>query len=138
MRMMINWELCKQLQFDYTDQYYVYKSESLLENRQHTIHWDFGIKIEHTIQTGSNQNEKKWRNSVFRCSGKAQSKTKRKRKFTSLSGVHRRAEKNYETWRWQMWLLLLERLNDVEMPIKIEDWTHWKSSRKLEITTKIC
>ena len=45
----IDWELCKRLEFDYTDKLYIHKPESDLENEMHSIISDF--KIQKDLQT---------------------------------------------------------------------------------------
>ena len=41
---VIHRELCKKLKFDHTTKWYIYKSESILENEMHQILWDFEIE----------------------------------------------------------------------------------------------
>ena len=40
---MIQWEVCKNFEFDHTTKRYVYKWVSVLENETHQILWDFKI-----------------------------------------------------------------------------------------------
>ena len=46
---VINLELCRKLKFDDTTQWYMHKSESVLENETHQILWYFGIRTDHLI-----------------------------------------------------------------------------------------
>lgn len=47
---VIYWELCKQIHFYHSDQWYIHKPKPVLENETHEILWDFGIKMGHSIQ----------------------------------------------------------------------------------------
>ena len=47
--MVIHWELCKKLKFVHTNKWYVYDSESVLENKMHKVLWDFEIESDHLI-----------------------------------------------------------------------------------------
>ena len=40
---VIYWELCKQLNLGYTDEWFMYRLESILENETPKIHKDFPI-----------------------------------------------------------------------------------------------
>ena len=44
---VIYWELCKGLKFDQAQKWYIYKPESVLENRMYEILWDFFIQMDH-------------------------------------------------------------------------------------------
>ena len=44
--MVIHWELCKKLKFVHTNKWYVYDSESVLENKMHKVLWDFEIQTD--------------------------------------------------------------------------------------------
>ena len=46
---VIHRELCKKLKFDYSNEWYMPKSESILENEKHKIPWDFDIQTDHQI-----------------------------------------------------------------------------------------
>ena len=43
---VIYWELCKHFYFNYTNQWYMHKTESLLENMTYKLFWDFEIQID--------------------------------------------------------------------------------------------
>ena len=47
---VIHWELCKRLRFDYTDKWYMYKPESVLEYETQKNLWDFEIQMDRPIQ----------------------------------------------------------------------------------------
>ena len=47
MRKVINRELCKKIKFYLTTKWYVYKSESVLENETHKIFGDFETQTDH-------------------------------------------------------------------------------------------
>ena len=47
--MMIHWDLRKKFRFDHTNKWYMYNSESVLENEMHKILWDFEIQTDHLI-----------------------------------------------------------------------------------------
>ena len=47
--MAIYWELCKQLHFDHTTKWYMYKSESVLKNKTLKIIRDFKIQTDYLI-----------------------------------------------------------------------------------------
>ena len=42
-------ELCKKLKFDHMNKCYMHKSEPVLENQTHKLHWDFDIQTNHLI-----------------------------------------------------------------------------------------
>ena len=44
---MICWKLCKKLNFNHTNKWYMHKTEYVFENKTHKIFWDFEIKIDH-------------------------------------------------------------------------------------------
>ena len=46
---VINWDLCKKLNFEHTTKWHMHKLESVLENETHTILWDFEIKTDQLI-----------------------------------------------------------------------------------------
>ena len=46
---VIHWELCKKFKFDHTHKWYMYNSESNLENETHKLPWDFEILTDHLI-----------------------------------------------------------------------------------------
>ena len=46
---VIHWKLFKKSKFDYMNEWYMYKPESILENETHKILWDFQIQKEHLI-----------------------------------------------------------------------------------------
>ena len=43
---VILWELCKRLKLDHSDNWYMYKSEYVLENERHKILWDLRIQTD--------------------------------------------------------------------------------------------
>ena len=45
-RKMVNWELCKKLNFDYTNEWFMHIQESVLENETQKILWDYGIQVD--------------------------------------------------------------------------------------------
>ena len=45
----IYWELFKKMKFDHTKKWYMYNSESVLENKTHKLLWDFEIQTDHLI-----------------------------------------------------------------------------------------
>ena len=49
MEKVISWELYKKLKFDHTNKWYTYNLESMLENKTHTILWDFEKQMDHLI-----------------------------------------------------------------------------------------
>ena len=46
---VIDWELWKKFKSDYTNKWYMYDTESVLENKTHKIRWDFEIQTDHLI-----------------------------------------------------------------------------------------
>ena len=48
---VINWELCKGLDFDHTNKWYIKKSESVVENVTHDIILDFEMQTNILIPT---------------------------------------------------------------------------------------
>ena len=48
---MIQWESYKRLKFDHTEESYMHKPESVLENETHKILWDFIIQADPLIKT---------------------------------------------------------------------------------------
>ena len=46
---VIHWELCKKLNFDHTNKWYMHNQESLLENKTHKLFCDFEIQTDHQI-----------------------------------------------------------------------------------------
>ena len=46
---MIHWELNKRLQFGHKDKCYIHKTDSILENDTHKIHFDFEMKTGYSI-----------------------------------------------------------------------------------------
>ena len=46
---VIHLELCKWLKFDQTNKWYMYKSESFLENKTDKIIWNFEVKMDYPI-----------------------------------------------------------------------------------------
>ena len=44
---VIHWELCKELKFEYTNKWYMYNPETVLENETHKLIWDFEIQTDH-------------------------------------------------------------------------------------------
>ena len=46
---MIHMELCKKLQFDHTNRWYMHNPESVLKNETRKILWDFEIQTDHLI-----------------------------------------------------------------------------------------
>ena len=47
--MIDHWELCKKLKFDHKNKWYMYNSESFLENEKHKILCDFEIQTDYLI-----------------------------------------------------------------------------------------
>ena len=48
---VIKWELCKRIRFDHADKWYMYKSESVVENEMHLILCDSWIQTDYLTQT---------------------------------------------------------------------------------------
>ena len=46
---VINWEVCKRLNFEHTNKWYMHKAESALKNETHQILWDFEMQTDHLI-----------------------------------------------------------------------------------------
>ena len=46
---MTHWELCKKLKFDHSNEWYMHKLESILDNDTHKILWDWEIQRDHLI-----------------------------------------------------------------------------------------
>ena len=46
---VIHEEFCKKFKFDHTNKWYMYNSESVLENEVHKLLWDFEIQTDHLI-----------------------------------------------------------------------------------------
>ena len=46
---VIHWELRKKLKFDPTNKWYIYNSETVLENETYKLLWDFEIQTDHLI-----------------------------------------------------------------------------------------
>ena len=46
----IHWELCKRITFYYADEWYLCKTEAVIENEMHEILWDFEIHTDVHIQ----------------------------------------------------------------------------------------
>ena len=46
---VIHLELCKRLNFDHTNKWYMYKPESVQENGMHIILWDLKLYTDHLI-----------------------------------------------------------------------------------------
>ena len=46
---VINWEMCKQFQFDHTNKWYMHNPTPVLENNTHKLLWDFDIHTDHLI-----------------------------------------------------------------------------------------
>ena len=67
----MNWKVYKKLKFDQTVRWYMYKTESVLENEKHKILWDFEIQRDHLISSRKldltivNKERKTWRISYF-------------------------------------------------------------------------
>ena len=38
---MVHWELCKKLKFGHTNDWYIHKQETVIENETHKLLWDF-------------------------------------------------------------------------------------------------
>ena len=47
--MLIHWELCKKLKFDYTNKWYMYNAESVLVNEIHKLFGNFETQTDHLI-----------------------------------------------------------------------------------------
>ena len=80
---VIQWELCKKLMFDSTNQWYMCNPESVLENDMHKLLWNFEIQTEHLMSARRpdliiiNKNEKNLQDCGLSGSGGAQSKIER-------------------------------------------------------------
>ena len=48
---MIHRELCKRFKFNYTNKWYLHKSEFVIENETHEILLDLEIQTDHSIST---------------------------------------------------------------------------------------
>ena len=48
---VIQKELCKKLKFDHTTEWYMYKPESVVENKMHKLLWNFEVLTDHLIPT---------------------------------------------------------------------------------------
>ena len=46
---VIHWELCKKLNFDHTNKWYMHNQESVVEKETHKLLWDFEIQTDHQI-----------------------------------------------------------------------------------------
>ena len=46
---MIHWEMCKKLEFDHTNKWYMQNPAPVQENAMHKLLWDFNIQTDHLI-----------------------------------------------------------------------------------------
>ena len=46
---VIHWELCKKLKIAHTTKWYIYKPESVQDNKMYKILWGFEIQTDHLI-----------------------------------------------------------------------------------------
>ena len=46
---VIQWELCEELKFDYTNKWNMHNPVSIQENEMHKIFWDFDLHLDHLI-----------------------------------------------------------------------------------------
>ena len=46
---VIQWELCKRFNFDYTNKWYMHNPTSVLENETYKLFWYFEIQTDHLI-----------------------------------------------------------------------------------------
>ena len=95
---MINWELCKRLKFDHTNEWYMLKLESVFENKTHKILGDFEIQMDHSILARRPDLVFIRKDLFLRfcCSSGPQSKNERMQKDRQVFGYCQRAEKAME------------------------------------------
>ena len=69
---VIPWEMCRKIQFDHTNKWYMHNTAPVLENGSHKLLWDFNIQTDHLSPARRPDliiiNKKKENFSVFRLS----------------------------------------------------------------------
>ena len=109
---VIHWEMCKK--FDHPNKWYMHNTASVLENDTHKLLWDFNIQMDHLISARRpdliiiNKKKKKICEIVdFAVPADHRIKLKECGKRDKYLDLARELKKNYGTWRWQLYQLLL-------------------------------
>ena len=106
---VIHWELCKKLESDHMNKWYIHNPESLQDNKMHKVLWDFQIQTDHLISARRpdlivvNKKEN-FPNCELCCSGWPQSKIEKKED----KNLHFARElKKQQLWKMKVTVILV-------------------------------